>query len=63
MDEIAVVEFVIGVISRFEKQQSAFKSISREQRDETFKILGNQGDGKIPPVGAYRPKHELIEKR
>ena len=63
MDETSIIEFTMGVIGRFEKMQSAFTSISREQRNLTIKPrLTTLADDDVPPVGTYQPKHEIIDK-
>ena len=63
MDETSIIEFIMGVIGRFEKMQAAFTSVSREQRDLTIKPrLATLADDDVPPVGTYQPKHEIIDK-
>ena len=63
MDEASTIEFIMGIIGRFEKMQSAFTSISREQRDMTIKPRQTTlSTDDVPPVGTYQPKHDIIDK-
>jgi hypothetical protein len=53
-------------VNKFEIPQATFKSVTRDQRDHTKIYRGAQlfaEDQSIPPVGAYEPKHTVIDKR
>lgn len=65
MDEASTVEFVMSVVNKFETMQPAFTSISREQRDQTMKprvFCPLSMDAEVPPVGTYRPRHDVVDK-
>ena len=65
MDEQATIEFVMTAVSKFEIPQATFKSVTRNQRDQTMLFRGVQlfsENQSIPPVGAYEPKHIVIDK-
>ena len=64
MDEAMITEFVMNIIGRFETMQAAFTSITRDLRNQTIKPRGSTFSTEdVPPVGTYRPKHEIVEKR
>ena len=60
-------EFVMEQIARFETQSAAFTSVTRKQNNAANLLRGVKSfdtiDDCVPPVGAYRPKFELTEKR